>query len=107
MPNAGGVKRRIARDATSRAWVKDLWFGMWTPEKLLTGSARMPRSLEAVVDLSVAELSDSAMSWEETLMAAQETAMFRALAARLNFLGVDRAGLQFSVNETSRKVANL
>eukprot|EP00973_Karenia_brevis_P031796 4387568-Karenia_brevis.AAC.1 len=49
---------------------------------------------------------DKVEEWEEELLGRSEAKEFRGLAARLNFMSLDGANLQFSIKQCSRDMAN-
>ena len=49
--------------------------------------------------------SEGPISWESTPMSSSDATQYRAVAARLNYLSLDRADIQFACKESARKMA--
>ena len=58
------------------------------------------------IELSAVDTESRELTWEESPMAAGDATQYRAITARLNFLAIDRADIQFAVKEAARKMAN-
>ena len=60
-----------------------------------------------VVEVNLAEEpSSQPLSWEETELCPQEASEYRAAAARLNYLALDRPDILFASKECSRRMSS-
>ena len=69
---------------------------------------RAPRGVDTlieVVDAVVGDGDEQPTQWEDQPVPPSEATQYRARVARLNFLSMDRPGLQFCCKEESRKMA--
>ena len=62
------------------------------------------KDIEVVIEVDESA-SKHGTSWEEEEMSDSEATRYRAIAARLNFLAIDRPDLMFAAKECSRKMA--
>ena len=54
---------------------------------------------------STEDVDDENLAWEDRLMNSSDATRFRAVVARLNFLSIDRADIQYATKEAARKMA--
>ena len=101
-----GVSRRTTRTADDQILVEDLIMKPGTPEKLITRQFRAPNDIHVVLELADIEQEEKDKPWEERLMAPHDQTRYRASAARVNFLAIDRPDLQYASKESSRRMAN-
>ena len=100
-----GVKRRTMRNATSGKLIEDLWLRHDTSERVLRRKLRALTDIDVVIELDeVADVDDTA--WEDIVMEPEQQTQYRAIAARVNFLAVDRPDLQYASKETSRLMSS-
>ena len=84
--------------------MEDLWIGSLTSERLIKRALKRPTNVEVEIELNAVD-GEEELTWEQTEMAPKEASLYRAITARLNFLAMDRADLQFASNECSRRMS--
>ena len=92
----GFVKSRVVTDTDTGHIV----------ETFMAGSSTKPEQVHR--NLEVYEKKGEAFqTWDEQDMISEDRTMYRALAARLNFLAVDRPDLLYAEKECSRRMSRL
>lgn len=104
---AGVLKRRTTRDVAGGHVIEDLIVNEYTPGRRLSQSLRRPRDIEVEVEISAVDDQDEAsdVPWSELPMEAAEATRYRAIAARLNYLAMDRPDLLYTAKECARSMA--
>ena len=101
----GVMKRRITRDLDNGNCMEDMWVDSLTPAKIIDKALVKPRNVSIEVQLDdVMECGDQ--SWLDGPMTPKEQSLYRAITARVNFLAMDRADLQFASKECSRHMSS-
>ena len=107
MPTVDGVrlKSRLVRDMDTGVLLETLLMGPATKPSQVKRNLKRPRNLRVVLEVGV---EDEGMeeSWESQPMEGGEASSFRALAARLNYLAVDRADILYASKEVSRGMSS-
>lgn len=101
---AGLVKRRTTRRLEDGKLVEDLWVKATTPERMLRRQFREPMDVEVRIETSV-EHSSADDAWGAKELGAEESSLYRAVTARLNFLSLDRPDVMYSSKECSRRMS--
>ena len=96
MPTIEGVrlKSRTTRDLNTGALVESLVMSPATKPKQLKRMLKHPRDVSVIVEVD--ELESVEMPWEEEPLEGEDASLFRAVAARLNYLAVDRPDILLS-----------
>ena len=100
----GFVKSRVANDMKTGHVIETLLTGPTTKPGQVHRSLKKSRDVRVVLEVYQSK-DEVAQSWEEQDMAPGEQTRYRALAARLNFLAVDRPDLLFAAKECSRRMS--
>ena len=97
MPTVSGVqlKSRLVRDMETGVLLETLLVGPATRPSQVKRNLKRPRNLRVVLEGSV-EGESVEEPWEGQPMEGGEASSFRALAARLNYLAVDRADILYA-----------
>ena len=88
----GFVKRRVVTDSETGHIVETFLSGPTTKPEQVHRNFKKPRSVHVVLEV-YEKKGEESVDWEDQAMAPEEQARYRALAARLNFLAVDRPDL--------------
>ena len=102
-PPIGTMRRRVTRDTDNGGLMEDLVISALTPEKRVNKSLAKPRNVSVEVYLDETEVDDQ--KWLDSPMEPKEQSLYRAVTARINFLAMDRADLQFASKECSRHMS--
>ena len=85
--------------------VEDLWVNGRTPERLLRRSFKRPRDVVVELELDAVDSGEAGTCWEDSPMKPCDATQYRAIAARLDFLSIDRPDIQCSCKEATRRMA--
>ena len=97
-PPIGTMTRRVTRDIDTGALMEDLTLSALVPEKRINKKLSRPRNVEVEVHMG----EDHSEDWLDLPMSGKEQSLYRAVTARINFLALDRADLQYASKECSR-----
>ena len=103
MPTApvGSVKCRVVADSKSGHVVETLVPSPTTRPEQIHRNFRSARSVQVVMEV-YDKSGEESISWEDQEMLPEDQTRYRAQAARLNFLAVDRPDLLYAAKESSR-----
>ena len=103
----GHVTHSVVRDQATGVAIHDSAGATHYDNGRLTRAFRVPRSVDMVVEINLAEEpSAEPLSWEETPVGAREASEYRAASARLNYLALDRPDILFASKECSRRMSS-
>ena len=107
IPPSGRMTRRITRKSDG-SLIEDLEVKSTTSEKLMRRQLRRPEDINVIVEvnsMSNDDDDDDDDNDDAVPLAGLEATMYRAVAARINFLSQDRSELLFAAKEVSRHMS--
>ena len=99
------VKSRVVTDSYTGHIVEMFLSGPTTKPEQVHRNHNKPRSVDVVLEVHEKK-GEELIDWDDQAMAPEEQTCYRALAARLNFLAVDRPDLLYAVKECSRRMSS-
>ena len=99
----GHAKTRVVRDIQSGHTVETFLAGPGTKPEQVHRSFKGPRDIGVVMEV-YGQKDEVATDWEDQAMAPEEQTRYRPIAARLNFLAVDRPDLLYAAKECSSRM---
>ena len=101
----GFVKSRVVTDSDMGHIVETFLSGPTTKPEQVHGAFKKPRSLHVVLEVCEKK-GRELIDWDDQAMVPEEQTRYRALAARLNFLSVDRPALLYAVKECLSRMSS-
>ena len=96
----------VVRDRASGVTIRDTAGSTHFDCSRLPRVFRTPRHVDMVVEINLAEdPSAQPLSWEETELCPRDASEYRAAAARLNYLALDRPDILFASKECSQRMS--
>ena len=102
-PWAGQTLRRVTRGAEDGALIEDLWVYPGMSDK--RRSKVLKEKKDVIVEVDVCEEEEGSDDGGREPLSSKDATAFRAIAARINFMAVDRPDLQYCSKEASRCMA--
>jgi len=101
----GFVKSRVVTDSDTGHIVETFLSGPTTTPEQVHRNFKKPRSVHVVLEV-YEKKGEELIDWDDQAMAPEEQTRYRALAARLNFVAVDRQDLLYPGKECSRRMSS-
>ena len=96
---------RVVRDAVTGALIDELSFDSRTARRRKMRQLKCPRDVVTEVFIDAMSELDEDGDRSVAEMSPKDASLYRAITARINFLALDRADLQYSSKECSRRMS--
>ena len=104
--DVGCVTHAVVRDQSTGVVIHDSAGSTQFDSGRLSRAFKVPRNVDVIAEINMAEEpSAQPTSWEETELGPREASEYRAAAARLNYLALDRPDILFASKECSRRMS--
>ena len=103
--DVGHVTHSIARDSTSGVLISDSAHISASRKSMPARAFRRPRDVDLCAEVDLNADKESARAWEDEELCPKEASEYRAAAARLNYLALDRPDILFASKECSRRMS--
>ena len=99
-----GMTRRVTRDMNNGRLVEDLWITKSTPVRLLKREFKAAMDVEVRVHVETDKV-EVEIPWGDRELPPDDATLYRAAAARLKYVALDRPDAVHSAKESSRRMS--
>ena len=103
--DVGHVTHSIVRDSTSGVLISDSAHVSTSRRPMPVKAFKRRRDVDVCAEVDLSADKESGRSWEDEELCPKEASEYRAAAARLNYLALDRPDILFASKECSRRMS--